>query len=252
MRICLILLLLILSIPVFGQKAKKKLTYKKEDTYYSDLNNDGIIDTISLGISLGRNRTFNFSDRRSFNTITIKLSGYGTQTFIAKDSWAVVDRWFLDSNRNALKTNLLFLKKTPQQSVILLFGELDGAGYRGEFSIINIENNKVKLVFDHYDDNIAVEAPETLKPLESSSRLCFIYREIFEMEEPLKNGSVGAYSLYFVYPVDDSCKLNKPLTKAYNEKYYVYPGYKYSERLRVYYPNNRSKPKLLKSKNPAE
>ncbi len=139
MKKLLVLFLLALTLQASAQKAKE-VPYRTIRTLTADLNNDGKIDTIKLISSL--------KDWNSFNRISISLTGYGKKVFNARDYWTVVDSDFLVSNKNAIHTKLLFFKKTNLHGVILLFGELDGAGYRGEFSMINIENNKAKLVFD--------------------------------------------------------------------------------------------------------
>jgi hypothetical protein len=217
---------------------------------FTDLNNDNIIDTIILSSSLEQNG--------SFNRISILMSGVKRKTFIAKDSWTIVDKWFLDSNKNVLQTNLLFFKKTDKHAVILLFGILDGAGYRGEFSMINIENNNIKMVFDHTDTGgvYDVEDPVALTDLENNGRLCFIYKGIGEFDGYSNKISqekgmpdIGTYTPYFVYPISDTCHLDKPLTKKYNEDHYVFAGYNYSEKIRILYPRNKKlKPRIYKGK----
>ena len=129
----------------------------------------------------------------------------------------------------------------------MLFGELDGAGERGEFSIINIENNNIKIVFDD-DGKIDIEVPTKLISLNNDDRLDFIYCGLHEFDEQTKDAMIGSYAPFFVYPVDDTCKLDKSLTKRYNEEYYVFVGYNYNERLRIRYPKNGGKPTLLKKR----
>jgi len=238
MKKYLIFLFLVSVFNAFGQKSIKP-HYRKLKTIYADLNNDGKPDTIILSSSsIGES---------FFNKISITLSGLQKRTFIAKDSWTTVDKWFLDSNKNMVNTKLIFLKKTGKQSVILLFGELDGAGERGEFSIINIENNNIKMVFDDYG-KIDVDSPTKLISLKNDDRLDFIYRNINEFDEQTKDAMIGSYAPFFVYPVDDSCKLNKTLMKKYNEEHYVFAGFNYNEKLRIRYPNNCGKPTLLKKR----
>jgi hypothetical protein len=134
MRKLLILIFLFFSTYGFGQVVKKGIVYHTVKTILTDINNDNQIDTIVLSSSLVNAST-------CFNRISVSLSGFKKQTFKAKDYWTVVDKSFLNSNKNAANTDFLFLKKTNNHAVILLFSSLDGAGYRGEFSIINIENN---------------------------------------------------------------------------------------------------------------
>lgn len=240
------LFFLILAFQVSAQQARK-VPYRTIRTLTADLNNDGKIDTIKLISSL--------KDWNSFNRISISLTGYGKQVFNARDYWTVVDSDFLVSHKNAIHTKLLFLKKTSKHAVILLFGEFDAAGYRGEFSIINIENNNVKMPFDELNDGnggLDIEAPIELTDLEHNGRLCFVYTTLHEYTTKVtlgkKTGFLGSYTPFLVYSVDDSCKINKPLSKAYMEKNYVFAGYNYSEKIDVFYPDDNSKPRIWKKK----
>ncbi len=240
MRNYLLLILLVTNISAWSQKPQKTTVYKTIRTLYTDLNNDGKMDMIIL--------SDNGLDG-SFNRITIKLAGFQKQSFKAKQYWANFDSLFLKRNKNLVHSNLLFIKKTNKHTAILLWGGLDGAGYGIEFSIINIENNKVKMVFDpgnSKNDAIDVECPTSLVDLKGDGRLCFIFKGIGEFDKILKHGKTGSYTPYWVYPVYDSCKLNKPLTKAYNEKHYVFAGYDYSENISIYYPDNGGKPRIWK------
>ncbi len=239
MRIFLLSAFLIISIAAAAQSKKKPAHYRVIKTILTDVNGDSKTDTIVISSSL---KTEMF-----FNRISVSLAGFKKQTFRAKDSWTVVDKEFLDSNKNSVNTELLFFKKTQKHAVILLFGELDGAGYRGEFSIINIENDTAKMVFDHYNDNVFVEGPEKLIDLEKNGRLCFIYRQIGELFRQEKSGDIGTYHPYYVYPVLNKCALDSTLTKEYNNKFYVFAGFNYSEKIEILYPyNKKRKPRIWK------
>jgi hypothetical protein len=150
-----------------------------------------------------------------------------------------------------LPTNKLFLAKGKAQSVLLLFGDLSPAGYRDNFSIINIENNIPKLVLNQNERNLFIEAPLRLKDLDDDGRLDFLYRQIFEYNgrPDTLDGKIGTYSPYFIYTVDSNCFLNRSLTVRYNEQHYVFAGFKYDESIEVFYPNDRSQPKLWKKRN---
>jgi hypothetical protein len=133
--------------------------------------------------------------------------------------------------------------------VILLFGKRYGAGSRGGFSIINIEDNHIKMPFDELDDDkgdLGIEAPVKITTLKPTGRLCFIYRNYGEVEREVEGGEIGTYVPYFVYPVDDYCKFNKALTKKYNQEHYIFAGYKSSETISIFYPKNGGKPRILK------
>ncbi|HEY4150977.1 MAG TPA: hypothetical protein VGM41_18695 [Chitinophagaceae bacterium] len=236
MKIILACIFLFINLAAFSQSP----LYKSHHILLVDLNRDSIADTIFIMPDI--------HDRSTFKKITISITGYGRQTFLARNSWTNVDSAFLNRNINAVRTKKLFLAGNNNQSVILLFGELDGAGYRDEFSIINIENNKAKMVFDHTDDDIDVEIPTKLADLDNDGKLDFIFTEIGEVYEQVDSlkGSIGSYHPYFIYTVDDNCRLNKVLTKKYNDEHYVFAGYEYSEDIKILYPRNGGKPKVLK------
>jgi hypothetical protein len=245
MRKLLGLFFLALAFHATGQQTKQVVPFRTIRTLLVDLNNDKKTDTITLISSL--------KDRNSFNRISISLSGFKKKVFNARDYWTTVDSDFFVANKNAIHTKLLFLKKTDKHSVILLFGEIDGAGYRGEFSIINIEDNNVKMVFDHADDNIDVEIPCKLFDLEKNGRLCFVYTTLHEydgfssqLNKDKGMPDIGSYTPYLVYPVTDSCRLDKALSKKYMEEHYVFAGFQYSEKINILYPRDGSKPRVWK------
>jgi len=246
MKTLIFIILTTLSFTAFAQNPKPTRPYRVIRTLIADLNNDHHPDTIRL--------LSPFDDWNSFNKISITLTGYGKTTLKARDYWTVVDSDFLITNKNAIHTKLLFLKSTPVHSVILLFSELSPAGYRGEFSIINIENNKVKLVFDTTgeENEPDIEVPLELTDLAHDGRLCFAYTGLHELITQVtlgkKKGFLGSYTPYLVYRVDDSCKMNKPLSKAYMEQHYAFGGYRYSEKIEVFYPDDHSQPRLWKGK----
>jgi len=250
MKYLTLFILLISTLCASPQSGTKHYPFRPIRTIITDLNNDNKPDTVLLISSL--------KGRNDFDKISISLSGYGKSVFKARDFWTVVDSNFLVSNKNAIRSKLLFIKKTNKQSVILLFGILDAAGYRGEFSIINIEDNRVKMPFDDLNDGesgLDIEVPVELSALDESGRLCFVYTGLHEFggfsTEEMKNKGIpdiGTYVPYLVYPVGDSCKLNKALSKKYMDKHYVFDGFEYSEKINVLYPHNGGKPLIWKKK----
>jgi hypothetical protein len=220
--------------------APKKST--PPESYTIDLNNDGVPDTITVATSLG--------DLHIFDTIRISIAHFGSTTFVSDSTapWTNVDQWFLSSNTNAVVTGRFFVARTTLQSVLLLFGDLDGAGERSNFSIIDIEHNVPKLVLNQNERHLAIEAPVGLRDVDSNGRFEFVFRHIFEFDgkPDTLGGKIGPYSPYYVFTVDSACVLNRPLTKRYNEKYYVFAGYGYDEKVKVFYPNDDSRERLWK------
>lgn len=239
MKKLLLFVHILISVSLYAQTRKD---YKLIKRYLVDLNNDGRVDIITLRSSL--------KEKGLFNQVTISITGFKKQTFNARYSWTFIDKHFLNVNKNALNSEDIYIKKTKLQSVILLFGTLDGAGYREEFSIINVENDSVKMVFGKSNQNseFEVQNPITLGTLNYGERLNFVFRYIGEFGAYIKerNADVSTYIPYFVYTISNDCKLNKPLMKKYNQKHYVFAGYEFSEKIQILNPRNGSKPSVYK------
>ncbi len=238
MKVLLTIILLTISITAFSQTDKKNVVYTNFQTFYIDLNNDGKIDTIILSSSL--------PDNTSFNRIAISMSGVKKKIFKAKDHWAEINQEFLTSNKNLVKSKNIFIKKTKIHTVIIISAGTDGAGYGGEFSIINIENDNIKMVFDHgfgdkADDSIDVdiEIPTKLVDLENNSRLCFVYRDYGEVYKTVKGGHIGTYNPFYVFRVGDDYRYSEALSKTYNEQHYIYVHPKYHRQIEIFYPDNK-------------
>jgi hypothetical protein len=217
-------------------------TNTKIETIIVDLNNDNRQDTIFLSSPSATGL--------SFNRITLLITGIRQQSFTAKNEWTNVDSDFLARNKNIVDSKRIFLFKSNGHSVILLFGYLDGAGYRGDFSIINIGASSINMVYDKGDKDLDIEVPITITDLDNDGRTDFVFRNLFEYTERVDSlkANVGSYSPFLVYTIGKVCELNKPLTKQYNEKNYVFAGYEYNEQLQILYPDNGDKPRLFKKK----
>ncbi|PTQ94160.1 hypothetical protein C8P68_107226 [Mucilaginibacter yixingensis] len=245
MKNLILITLLIISIGAIAQTSKKKKAYSNFKTFHIDLNNDDIVDTIILSSSL--------SDKTSFNRISISMSGAKKAIFKAKDQWADIQKELLTSNKNLVKSKNIFIQKTNLHTVLIMSAGTDGAGYSGEFSIINIENNNIKMVFDHGSDesigaiSVDVEMPTGLIDLENNGRLCFIYSQYGEVYKSVKGGMIGTYHPFYVFPVTDNCEYSESLSKAYNEKNYIYVDPHRHKQIEIFYPDNKKlKPRLWK------
>src|SRR5579872_662109 len=205
----IVLFSLILLTSAIEKNADAFSAVRRPNRIITDLNNDNVPDTISLHTSA--------NDSTSFDRITISITGFGKHTYIAKNGWYTVDSEFVSNNKNAVETDKLFLLKAKDHAIILLFGQLDGAGYREDFSIIIIKNNTAKLVFDKGDTDVDVECPIALKDIDNDGRTDFIFRNIFEFDGGIDslNVDIGTYSPYLVYTIDEGYQMNKELTKIY-------------------------------------
>jgi hypothetical protein len=207
----------------------------KQIVYFTaNLNDDSIPDTLRLFTST--------TDTDSYNVLTVALAGYETKTFRTKYPWTSIDGSFEDAKLNELPTSRLLLSRWKSQTVLLLFGSPDEVGDGSNFCIVNIENNRVRLALDQSQRHIDVEYPFRLTDLDGDGRPEFIYRIGFQFSEQSENpkGMIGTYSPYFVYTVDDWCVLNKKLFISYNKEHYVFAGFEYSERIPIFYPDDRS------------
>jgi hypothetical protein len=208
------------------------------DSFTVDLNGDSIPDTIRL-----------YSSRKgttSFDGIRVTLAGYEEKYFTTTYPWTMISKWFEDSGINELPTDKLLVSKWKGQSVILLFGTPDEVGDESNFCIVNIEHNQVRLVLEQLKRHIDVEVPMRLFDMDGDGRPEFLYTQMYECvssaeEEKKLGGKICAYSPYYIYTVDDSCVLNKKQTIRYNKENYVFAGFKYSEKIMIFNPDDTSK-----------
>lgn len=214
---------------------RKATTFINQSEFFIDLNNDNKLDTILLSSSL--------TDTTGFNKISISLTGICKKVFTAKNEWTSIDKGFLATNKNRVNSDKVFLKIGELSSQILLFGVLDGAGYREDFSIINIKDNGIAMVFDKGEKDIDIENPITVADFDKDGRTEFVFRNMFEYYQQVDslNEDIGTYSPYLVYTIDNDFKLNEPFTKKYNEDNFVFAGYKYSEEIKILFPRDKKK-----------
>ena len=200
----------------------------------TDLNHDNIKDTVTLFRSA---KECYFC---TYDIIRVSLTGGVSKTFNARYGWEKVDKKFWQSHPNSINTDQLFLAWTDSQSVLLLFGHM--GEYRFEFSMINIENNDVRMAFDHLYEEIDVGIPVDLTDMDNDGRLDFIFTTYREGTGSADlNGTCEFYCPFWVHTISDSCAFNKPLTKKYNEEHYVFAGFDYNEKIIVFRPSNRGR-----------
>lgn len=200
-----------------------------------DLNNDGRLDTITLTTPPVE------GDPGLFQTITISFNGMHRQSFKASDVWDFVDSSFLADTKNEVPSKKVFIHKEPGQTLVLLFGYLYGAG-RGEFSVIRIRDNKAEMVFDDHLDN-----PLRLTDFDNDGNVELLGRNDGEMYAAIDsiNAQIGVYFPFYIYSFKDSCIIDEAMTQKYNEDNYVWAGLKYSEKIKVAYPNNGTRPYII-------
>src|SRR5690348_7066749 len=97
----------------FSLAITSHISPQQVETILIDLNGDKRNDTITL--------TSNLRDESFFNTVTISLSGFKKQSFVAKNGWTTIDSFFLLNNKNSCKSNRIFVSVSKTYSTILLF-----------------------------------------------------------------------------------------------------------------------------------
>jgi len=196
----------------------------------TDLNGDNRLDTITCMSPPD-------GDPGQFRKIVISLSGSGQQIFSAKDVWDFVDTVFANRNANAVSSDKVFVFKNQKQSLILLFGFVYGSG-RDEFSIIQIRNNKAKMIFDD-----KLEIPLKIYASANDNTVELLGRCFGEYV----SDSTETYHPYSIYTIaGDSCYLNRSLTQKYNEENYVWAGMDYNASVIVSRPLNGIKPRIIR------
>jgi hypothetical protein len=203
-----------------------------------DLNGDGLLDTISLTLSP--------SDTNYFIAVGIAIQGYHRQSFRVADTakpWTDFDDWFADSSANAVHTRRFFVQKGVANTVLLLFGYIGEGGSRDGFTIIRIEHNEARQVLDQITQHLDIENVLSLRDLDNDGRFELICNYTFQFDgsPDTLGGLVGRYNPYYVYTIGDTCLLNKPLMRRYNQENYVFAGYEFSEEIKVFYPDDRTK-----------
>ena len=209
------------------------------ETIICDLNQDTINDSIVLS-------GFN-SDKDAFKTITIVPGGSSSKTFNASSQWTKVDPDFLSKNKNQVQSENIFLSGKNGASFILLFGTLDGSGYREEFSIIRIKDAKATMILDDRQEN-DIEIPVEINDLDQDGKTDFVWTRLREtiQEVDSLDADIGSYTPFYVYTLSEDFQLNPALTRQYNELHYVWAGFDSTGNYQVIYPHNGGKLKILK------
>lgn len=212
------------------------------NTFFVDLNDDGIPDTIFLS----RPRL----QYHIFTAITLSIRGHAKQTFTVADTsqpWTDFDENFTEADSNAVQTRQFLLRKAKSHALLVLSGYLYETGPRQGLTIIKLVHGNAKLVFDQIPQHFDLESVD-LRDLDHDGRFELLAGHMFEFgaNSDTLDGKIGPYNPMYVYTIDDSFFLNKPLMKKYNEEHSVFAGYERTDRIKVWYPNSRGRPRLWK------
>ncbi|MEE1945190.1 hypothetical protein VRU48_08730 [Pedobacter sp. KR3-3] len=210
----------------------KKLPTTLVETITDDLNHDGKMDEILVWTS----------DTTGFDKVDIKIEGLATKSFEKEDGYADIDTIFLKNNSNSIKSKRVFVYKKGEKSIVMLFTPVRDGGYDGP-TLISITKNTINV-------NVPkeVEIPIRIFDLNKDGVVDFIGTNWGEMESVVDSldANIGSYRPYFVYSLADGCKIDLKLTEQYNKEHYVWAGLTNTQNIRVLYPRNGGKPKIVK------
>jgi hypothetical protein len=212
------------------------------NTFLADLDNDGVPDTLTVTPAPPYYGTF--------TAITISIKGHPKQIFKVADTsrpWTDFDMDWSDTSNNVVPTKKFLLLKARTHFLLVLSGALYETGPREGLTMIKIEKGNAKVVFDEIPEHRDIESVY-LEDLDHDGRfeLLDVHSFQFDSRTDTLDGKIGPYNPKYVYTIDDSCFLNKPLMKKYNEEHYVFAGYERSDTIPVWYSNNRKTYRLWK------
>lgn len=227
-------IVLIFSLCCRAQNSNRQnAVFSPIETIITDLNADTINDTIALY------QTPVEGDPGIFTKMNVSVNGR-RMTFHAKDAWDAVDDSFAKANNNAVQSKNAFVYKENEQSFIVLFG-YPYPSSREEILILRVNSRNMDIVFHN-----AIEEPLKIADINNDGHAELITQAVPEYYKATENGFIGTYSPYIVYTLSPGFAIDKTLTEKYNREHYIWEGMKYNDQIKVYYPNDGSKPKLLK------
>ena len=228
-------LLLVITACCYAQDIdRQNATYNPIATIITDLNNDNRNDTIS---AYGRPAE---NDPGKFTKLTLSIDGRRI-TYTAKGTWDIVYSSFSEVNKNDVDSPYVFIHKEGECSYILLFG-YEYAGGPEEFSILKINGRQQEMLFDN-----KLGYPKLLADLDNDGHAELVAQAVPVILKADAKGMAGTYSPFIVYNLSPAFDIDKTLTEKYNRDHYVWAGLRSNEDIKVFSPNNGSKPKLIKT-----
>ncbi|WP_199141723.1 hypothetical protein [Pedobacter sp. ASV12] len=203
------------------------------ETIVDDLNNDGKTDSILV---------FATDSTNGFDKVVVKIAGVPSSSFQKADGYGTISESFLKSNQNSIKSNRIFVYRSYEKCIIMLFSRVYEGGYDGP-TLISIEKNTVRI-----DVPKDIEIPIRISDLNKDGIVDLIGRNWGETESQVDSldADIVSYQPFYVYSLSDSCKINLKLTEQYNKEHYVWAGLENTQNVRVLYPRNGGKPKPIK------
>lgn len=220
------------------QETKKNIYHDRNvfDYFVVHLDNDNKADTIFLK-DLSRN-----NEPGVFHRIEIKFT---TGSFFKHGNAISFDKYdslFKKLGRNELNSEYLFLITFKDAKYILMSCYKADCCARNQ-SIIKIKDNRALLIFNKGFDLSLVGDSDNDGIIEITGKSSS--PQIFQ-SLPEQNAELGTYVPFEVYLLKDKPEYSLEMSKAYNEKYYLWAGEKPSPFIKVIYPNDFGKPILYK------
>jgi len=214
--------------------SRQNTTYTPIESIITDLNSDSVNDTIILY------QTPVEGDPGLFTKMNVSANGR-RMTFHAKDAWDIVSSDLAKAGKNAIGSKLAYVHKESGQSYIFLFGYPYAAG-REEVFILRVKGRNMEIVFHN-----ELAELRSITDLDNDGHAELIVRTDPEIYDATTKGEIGAYSPYIVFDLS-SFTIDKTLTEKYNREKYIWEGTEYNGDIKVLYPKDGGKPKLLKTK----
>ena len=201
------------------------------------LDNDNLPDSVFL-----RQTPINYEPGK-FYTILIKFSSGRTFKHGVNIAFDKLDKAVTAFKPNQLKSEYLQMISLKGVHYLML------SGYKAEccprnLSIIKISGNQARLVFNKGFELNSISDNDSDGVLEITGRTQ--YYQIFQ-SLPDQNAEVGTYSPFEVYLIKDAAEYNLELSKAYNEKNYVWAGERINPSIHVLYPHDYGKASIYKN-----
>lgn len=224
---------LLLSLSGIAQtKQRQNATYTPVETIITDLNADTVNDTIILYHPPVE------GDPGIFTKMNVSVNGRRV-TFHAKYAWEEMYDFFLNDSKNAVDSKLAFVHKEHEQSFIILFGRATPGG-REELLIVGIKDRNMEIVFHN-----SIGESHFFADLDNDGHIDIVAQALPEYRNE-GGETVSGYMPYIVYSLTPYFDINKTLTEKYNKEHYIWEGMKYNADIKVLYPKDGSKPRLLK------
>ena len=161
----------------------------------------------------------------SFNYISVEKGGKEVYQYRNADGYDTLDAELIKGT-NPLHSRHVSLHKTKEADYLLLTGAQYGC-CPTTLTVVKVDTVGYKILFDDEFDVYNIEYGE-------KGLLLYGHKALTErFGAPMSDTTAGAYNPMFVYSLTDDFRMERGLTRAYNEKEYVFAGYEPNGKLMV-------------------